>query len=424
MVAGAPRYTHSAEARIAMTNDTIETTRVDAPKTKGRRGMTWAIAGVVILVVGVLIWRIAQKGKHMDGPPKMGPSPVKVATVQRGQLPVIISALGTVTPLATVTVKNQVAGQLVQVAYKEGQDVKKGDVLAVIDPRPYQAALEQAQGTLAKDEAALANAKLDLARYEELIKEDSVSRQQLDTQRATLRQAEAQLTTDRGAISTAQVNLSYTKIVSPIDGRVGLRKVDQGNFIGAGEATGLVVITQLHPISVLFPIPEDELAPIAKRFKAGNAIAVTVYDRSGNNKLAEGQLITIDNVVDTTTGTVRLRAQFTNDDETLYPQQFVNVQILVDTLSDALLMPTAGIQRGQNGTFVYVVGAGDVVQSRPVKLGASHESVIAVLEGLNEGERVVVDGTDRLRDGATVVVAAGGSTGGPAPSAPRADAGK
>jgi membrane fusion protein, multidrug efflux system len=413
-----------------MRNDNTENTRIEqpAPAHPKRRWLTWVIVAVVLVIAGVALRRLAHKNDGMaGGPPKPGPSPVKVATIARGQLPIVLSALGTVTPLATVTVKNQVGGQLVQVAFKEGQDVKKGDLLVQIDPRPYQAALTQAEGTLAKDEAALANAKLDLSRYEELIKEDSVSRQQLDTQRATLRQAEATLTTDRGNIDAARVNLSYTKIVSPIDGRVGLRKVDQGNYVAAGDANGLVVITQIHPISVIFPIPEDELAPITKRFKAGNALAVTVFDRTGTNKLGEGQLVTIDNVVDTTTGTVRLRAQFTNDDELLYPQQFVNVQILVDTMSDALLMPTAGVQRGSQGTYVYVVAEDDTVKSRPVKLGPAHEGTIAITDGLKEGERVVVDGTDRLRDGAKVIVAAGGAPKadpGPPPSAPRADAGQ
>ncbi|MBC7794585.1 MAG: MdtA/MuxA family multidrug efflux RND transporter periplasmic adaptor subunit [Clostridia bacterium] len=385
-----------------------ENTRVELPKTtRTRRIANWAIVAVVLVIAALLLRRLADKsdGKNaLHSPPD---APVKVALVQRGQLPIVLSALGTVTPLATVTVKNQVAGQIVQVAFKEGQDVKKGDLLVQIDPRPYQAALGQAEGTLAKDEAALANAKLDLSRYEELIKEDSVSRQQLDTQRATMRQAEATLKTDQALIDTARVNLSYAKLISPIDGRVGLRKIDQGNYIAAGDATGLVVITQLHPISVLFPIPEDELAPIIKRFRAGNALAVTVYDRTGKNKLGEGQLSTIDNVVDTTTGTVRLRAQFANEDELLYPQQFVNVQILVDTLRDAMLLPAAGVQRGSQGTFVYVVGEGDTVQTRQVKLGASHEGLIAILEGVKEGERVVVDGTDRLRDGTKVIVAAG-----------------
>lgn len=414
-----------------------ENTRIEQAPQKKRRILTWVIVFVVLVVAGAFLRRLANKPDAMTGKPQLGPSPVKVATITRGQLPIVLSALGTVTPLATVTVKNQVAGQITQIAFKEGQDVKKGDLLVQIDPRPYQAALTQAEGTQARDDAALANAKLDLARYEELIKEDSVSRQQLDTQRATLRQAEATLKTDQGAIDTARVNLSYTRITSPIDGRVGLRKVDLGNFVSAGDATGLVVITQIHPISVLFPIPEDELAPIAKRFKAGNALTVTVFDRTGTNKLGEGQLVTIDNVVDTTTGTVRLRAQFTNDEELLYPQQFVNVQILVDTLPEALLMPTAGVQRGSQGTYVYVVADGDTVQTRPVKLGPSHEGNIAVLEGLKDGERVVVDGTDRLRDGAKVIVAAGGAPSPtnpdagpsatdhkPQPSAPRADSGR
>ncbi len=357
---------------------------------------------LVILAVVFILRRIESAAEGRGKKPPQGPTPVRTAVAERGDLPVILDALGTVTSLATVTVRSQAAGNITQIGFREGQDVKRGDLIAQIDSRPYQAALAQAEGQLARDEAALKNAEIDLERYEKLIAEDSVSRQQLDTQRAAVRQAQATLKTDEGQVSAARVNLSYTRITSPIDGRVGLRKVDVGNYVAAGDAASIVVITQLHPISVIFPIPESELAPVAKRFRGGATLAVTVFDRSGDIELARGTLTTIDNVVDTSTGTVKMRATFDNNDELLTPNQFVNVRVLVDTLANTVVMPTAGVQRGADGPFVYVID-GDTAKARQVKLGAAFEGRIAVLQGLDGGEQVAIEGTDRLRDGAKVV---------------------
>jgi multidrug efflux system membrane fusion protein len=357
---------------------------------------------VGLLALGLIAYRIHTAAEGRGKKPPQGPTPVRTVIAERTDLPLMLDALGTVTSLATVTVRSQVAGQIVQIGFREGQDVKKGDLLAQIDPRPFQAALDQAEGQLARDEAALNNAKIDLARYEKLIEEDSVSRQQLDTQRSTVNQAQATLKTDQAQISAAKVNLSFARITSPVDGRVGLRKVDVGNYITAGDATGIVVITQLHPISVVFPVPEDGLAAVSKRFRAGAQIAVTVYDRSGDNALAAGKLVTIDNVVDTSTGTVKMRAMFENEDEGLTPNQFVNVRVLVDTLANAVTMPTAGIQRGADGTFVYVID-GDTAHAKPVKLGPAFEGKIAVVQGLDGGEQVAIEGTDRLKEGAKVI---------------------
>ncbi len=359
---------------------------------------------VAVLVVGLIVRRIQSSAEGRGKKPPQGPTPVRTVLAERGDLPVMLDALGTVTSLATVTVRSQVAGQITQIAFKEGQDVKKGDLLAQIDPRPYQAALDQAEGALARDEAALKNAEIDLARYEKLIEEDSVSRQQLDTQRAAVRQAQATLKTDQGQVAGARVNVSFARITAPVDGRVGLRKVDVGNYVSAGDTNGIVVITQLHPISVVFPVPEDELAAVSKRFRSGAQLKVTVYDRGGDTMLAEGTLSTIDNVVDTTTGTVKMRAMFENADEALTPNQFVNVRVVVDTMSNAVIMPTAGVQRGADGTFVYVI-EGDTAKMRTVKLGPALEGRIAVLQGLDGGEQIAVEGTDRLRDGAKVMTA-------------------
>ena len=368
-----------------------------------KKNLRIAIPVLVALLAAVLIVRRIQSAAEDRGrKPPQGPTPVRTVIAERGDLPIMLDALGTVTSLATVTVRSQVAGQITQIAFREGQDVKKGDLLVQIDPRPYQAALDQAEGALARDEAALKNAEIDLARYEKLIEEDSVSRQQLDTQRATVRQAQATLKSDQGQIAAARVNVTFARITAPVDGRVGLRKVDVGNYVSAGDATGIVVITQLHPISVVFPVPEDQLAAVAKRFRSGAQLKVTVYDRGGNNVLAEGTLSTIDNVVDTATGTVKMRALFENADETLTPNQFVNVRVLVDTMSNAVIMPTAGVQRGAEGTFVYVI-EGDTAKMRPVKLGPAFEGRIAVTQGLDGGEQIAIEGTDRLRDGATVM---------------------
>lgn len=335
-----------------------------------------------------------------------GPVPVTVAAAATGDIQLHIPALGTVTPLATVTVKTQISGILQKIAFTEGQLVRQGDLLAQIDPRPYEAAVQQMQGNLRRDQALLADAKLDLKRYEGLVKEDSIAVQQLDTQRALVDQYEGTIESDEGQLKTAQVNLIYTRIVSPVNGRVGLRQVDQGNYVTPGDAAGIVVINQVQPITVIFPIPEDNVPSLSQQLRIDNTLTVDAYDRTNSAKLAEGKLLTLDNAIDVTTGTVKLRALFANTDGVLFPNQFVNVQLLQQTLQNQIVMPNSAVRRGApNGvvtTFVYVVNADQTVSVRAVKLGVVDGERVAVAAGLAVGERVVTEGGDRLRDGAKV----------------------
>jgi len=327
---------------------------------------------------------------------------VGLATVTKGDIPIIVRALGTVTPLATVTVKTQITGQLIQVAFTEGQLVKKGDLLAVVDPRPYEVALQQATGTLEKDEALLKNANIDLERYRTLVSQNSVSRQIFDTQAALVRQYEATLVTDRAGVDSAKLNLVYTRIVAPTDGRIGLRLVDQGNYVTMADATGICVITLMQPMSVMFTIPEDTLPSVRRRLKDGATLQATALDRAQKTELGVGKLATTDNQIDTTTGTLKMRSLFDNTDEALFPNQFVNIRLLVDTVKDAIVVPVAAVQRGQPGTFVYRVKPDDTVEIRVVETGATDGDKIAVLKGLVLNDQVVIDGTDRLRDGAKI----------------------
>jgi len=308
--------------------------------------------GVGLAIVAGAGWYIAQNAQT---PParqagRFGagqPTPVGLATAARGEIPVVLRALGTVTPLQTVNVKTQITGQLVKVDFKEGQMVQKGDLLALVDPRPYEVALQQAIGQQQRDEALLRNAQTDLERYRKLVAQDSIARQQLDTQQSLVRQYEAALVIDQAAVDAARLNLDYTRIVAPITGRIGLRGVDPGNHVSMGDTTPICILIQLQPISVVFTIPEDALPPVRDRLKAGARLDVRVLDRTQKNELATGRLDTHDNVIDTTTGTVKLRAVFENKDEALFPNQFVNVRLLVDTVKDATIVPVAAIQRGQ-----------------------------------------------------------------------------
>jgi multidrug efflux system membrane fusion protein len=346
-----------------------------------------------------------------------GPMPVGTAEVAKGDMPVVLSALGTVTPLATVTVKTQINGQLTEVAFKEGQMVKKGDFLAQIDPRPYEVALAQARGQLAKDTALLHGAEVDLARYKTLVAQNSIARQQLDTQTYLVEQDRGIVQADQAQVDNQLLNLTYCRIVAPVGGRVGLRQVDPGNYVQTSDANGIVVITQVQPISVIFTIPEDSLPAVLKPVHAGETLAADAFDRTNKNKIAGGTLGTIDNQIDTTTGTVRLRAVFENSDQSLFPNQFVNIRLRVDTLKDAAIVPVAAIQRGAPGPFVYVVKPDSTVSARPVKLGPAEDQKIAVLDGVKPGETVVVDGADRLKEGAKVVLTEPGAPGGGAPAA-------
>ena len=336
------------------------------------------------------------------------PVAVSVATVASGGITVRIPALGTITPLATVTVKTPISGTLQKILFKEGQLVKEGDPLALIDPRPYEAALDQAQGNLRRDQALLVEARLDLKRYEELITQDSVAQQQVDTQRSLVDQDIGTVASDEANIKTAKINLVYCHITSPVTGRVGLRQVDQGNYVTPGDANGLVVITQLQPITAIFPIPEDNVTKVMQRLHDGATLTAEAYDRTNSAKLSDGKVLTVDNQIDVTTGTVKLRALFDNKDNTLFPNQFVNIQLVVDDLKNQVVMPNAAVHRGApNGvtaTFVYLVNADGTVSVRPVTLGVVDGENVGVTAGLTPGQVVVTEGGDRLRDGVPVSV--------------------
>jgi multidrug efflux system membrane fusion protein len=396
------------------------------PGTRWTRGKASAkrnwlpILGVIVGAF-LLAWIIRPSHNTQTAGGRFGnniPMAVNVAKAQKGDIPVILNGLGTVTPLATVTVRTQISGQLQQIAFTEGQMVKAGDFLVQIDPRPYQAALEQAQGALAHDQALLKNAQLDLERYRKLVAEDSIAGQTRDTQEALVRQYQGTVATDQGAVDNAKLNLAYCHIVSPVTGRVGLRQVDQGNYVTPSDTNGIVVVTQLQPITVLFPLPEENVLQVTKPLHSGAKLPVTALNSSNTVTLATGVLTNIDNQIDTTTGTFKLRAQFDNADETLFPNQFVNIQLLVDTLHDQTIVPTASIQRGAPGTFVYVVNTADsTVSVKPVKLGITQGEKQAILSGINPGDMVVTDGVDRLKDGAKVILPgaeppAGGPPGG------------
>lgn len=378
------------------------------PKPPARRSVWPRIAGLLIglLVVGGVAWIIlrphaaqqARGGRFSLS----GAMPVVAATAQKGDVAETLNALGTVTPLAMVTVRTQINGQLVQVAFTEGQEVNKGDFLAQVDPRPYQLALDQSTGQLLHDQALLKNAELDLGRFRTLAAQDSIARQQVDTQQYLVHQYEGTVRTDQALVDNAKLNLAYCHIVAPVAGRIGLRQVDQGNYVQISDPNGIVVITQLKPISVIFTLPEDNLPAIFKRLHAGATLQVTAFDRTQTTKLATGTLMTLDNQIDTTTGTVKLRAQFDNADESLFPNQFVNAQLLVDTLHDATVIPNAAVQRGAPGTFVYLIKPDDTVTVRPVKLGPADGERVAIESGLVPGDKVVVDGADKLREGAKI----------------------
>ncbi len=366
----------------------------------------WPTAFLAFLIIAGLAFHVL---KPAAPPPAASPAestarpvPVGVAAAVTGDFDVTIEALGTVTPIATVSVAAEVSGKLVRIFYEEGQMVKAGDVLAEIDPRPYENTLHQAQGQLLRDQALLDNARIDLERYRRLVKQDSAPRQQLDTQDSLVHQDEGTVKIDQAAVDSAQLNLDYCAIKAPVTGRVGLRLVDLGNYVSAGSTNGIVVITQLQPITVIFPVAEDHLPGVMKQLLAGKKLPVETYDRGGAALLAKGFLATVDNQVDPTTGTVKFKAQFDNHDLSLFPNQFVNVHLLAETLRDAVIIPSAAVQYGPAGEFAYVVGGDGTVAMRPVKLSPAESDRVAVLAGLKAGERVVTAGADRLRDGAKV----------------------
>lgn len=380
-----------------------------------RHQFPWRFFLIIFLAAAGIFWLVhthsgktatqtaASGGKH-GGSAGGGPQSVAVVTAQKGSIPITVSALGTVTPLATVTVRTQIAGQLTQVAFREGQIVKAGDFLAQVDPRPYQLQLEQAQGALQRDEGLLADAQRDLTRYQILVAQDSISRQQLDTQEATVQQDIGAVAIDKAQIDTAKLNLIYCHITAPISGRIGLRQVDTGNYVQTSDVNGIVVIAQTEPISVLYSVPEDNIPAIMTRIAAGAQLTATAYDRAFAKVLATGVLETVDNVIDTSTGTVKIRANFDNKNDLLFPNQFVNVQLLVDTLQNVIVLPVSAIQHGTPGTFVYVVKPDNTVTVTKITTGPSQGENIAVLSGLDVGQIVVSDGADKLKEGAKVIL--------------------
>ncbi|SDC40903.1 MdtA/MuxA family multidrug efflux RND transporter periplasmic adaptor subunit [Paraburkholderia lycopersici] len=393
-----------------------------AAASRGRRGKFIAL-GVVIVVAGIVLARWQPWNKALSGgnaPPASGArmrhggpgamanmaQPVSVATARAGDMPIVITALGTVTPLADVTVRTQLSGTLQDVSFQEGQMVKKGDVLAQIDPRPYQISLANAEGQLARDEALLATARLDLKRYQTLLSQDSIASQQVDTQASLVKQYEGTVKSDRANIDTYKLDLAYARITAPVSGRVGLRQVDPGNYVTPGDTNGIVVLTQLEPISVIFTTSEDNLPSIMKQLRAGTKLSVTAYDRSNTTMLEAGSLQTIDNQIDTTTGTVKLRASFANHEQALFPNQFVNARLLVDTIHNAVIVPTSAVLNGSQGQYVYVVKPDNTVTVRLVKVGPVDAERTSIASGLAVGERVVTDGSDRLREGAKITIPA------------------
>ena len=387
---------------------------------KRRTRWFWTIAGLALVVIAGLLWRHpwSTTKPTASGRAALALVPtVRVAKAQTGDIPVTFDALGTVTPLANVTVRTQISGQLMALGFREGQMVAKGDFLAQVDPRPYQVALEQDQGQLARDQALLHQAQIDLARYRLLARQDSIARQQVDDQESLVQQYQGTVKSDQGLVDSAHLNLVYCHITAPVAGRVGLRQVDQGNYVQTSDTNGLVVITQLQPITVIFALPEDDLPAILRAMQDGSPLEVAASDRSNSAVLARGKLAALDNQVDTTTGTVKLRAEFANTDLALFPNQFVNAKLTVRVLRDALVIPSSAVLTGAPGTFVYKVGADNTVSVQTVTPGPALGEVTSVTAGLSLGDVVVIDGTDRLKDGAKVAVVAGSAA---VPGAPDA----
>ena len=369
-----------------------------------RRG---AWAALAILLAAAAVWWLYHRATGQTAANRGAfnqPLPVVVAQVTTSDIRIIYNALGTVTPLATVTVRSQISGQITQIDFTEGQTVNQGDLLAIVDPRPYEAALEQVEGTQAKDLALLKQAQDDLARYQKLEKQDSIAQQTVDDQAHLVNQYVAQTKVDQAAVDNAKLNLAYCHITAPVTGHAGLRLVDIGNYVTANDTTGLVVVTQQQPITVIFSLPEDDLPTIMQRLAAGATLQVVAYDRSNTTKLATGALAAIDSQIDTTTGTVKMRAQFDNKDGALFPMQFVNVQLLVNTLQNTTVIPTSALERGAPGTFVYVANPDNTVKVTPIKIGPVDGEKVAVTSGIPVGTKVVVDGADKLKDNAKIVL--------------------
>jgi multidrug efflux system membrane fusion protein len=387
-----------------------------------KRGLIWVV--FLLIIVGVAGYAVYRAGHPAVGVQKgqggggggggfgggggrgagLGPVPVVVTKVARSSIPVYLNGLGNVSAYYTVTVKSRVDGQLMKLHFNEGDLVQEGQVLIEIDPRPYQVQLDMSQATLAHDQAVLANAKVDLDRYTQLVQTDAIPSQQLDTQKALVAQYEATDKQDLANIENAKLQLVYSKVTAPITGVVGLRLVDPGNIVHASDANGMITITQLQPIAVLFTIPEDSLPAVTQKLRAGAHLPVDAYNRDNSKKLASGMLVTLDNQIDNTTGTSKLKAVFDNKDNALFPQQFVNIRLLVDTLGNQIVVPNVAVQNGQQGTFVYVVDEDSRVHLKPVQVGITTQTSADILGGITDGDQVVVDGTDRLIENAVVRV--------------------
>ena len=384
-----------------------------------RRWWIWLLAASLLGIV--LYTQLSKSGRTAEAPGKPGAAlnqmsvAVTAVAAKKGDIGIYLTGLGSVTPIHTVTVKSRVDGELMKVYYKEGQTVKKGALIAEIDPRPYQAQLTQAQGQMIRDQALLRNAKLDLQRYRTLSSQDSIAEQQYATQKSLVRQLEGTVKFDQGQIDNAKLQTIYSRITAPVSGRLGLRIVDPGNIIHATDTTGLCIITQLEPITVIFTIPEDSLPPVLEKLRAGERLPVDAFNREQTKKIATGSLLTIDNQIDPNSGTVRFRAEFPNKDHKLFPNQFVNARLLLDTKRGATVVPTAAIQRSPQGTYVYLVKADQTVTVRQVKLGPSEGDETAIDEGLVPGDRVVVEGAERLREGSKVELKGPGA---PTPAKP------
>jgi multidrug efflux system membrane fusion protein len=377
----------------------------------------WIAAAVIVVIAAIFYWRHSSTDNEAAGSQSTQQrpagsrqgmrgalAPVQAATATSESVPRYLTGLGTITAANTVTVRSRVDGQLLAIHFLEGQQVKAGDLLAEIDPSQFKIALAQAQGQLAKDQATLANARRDLARFQQLVKTNLVSRQEMDAQQALVNESIGTIKADEAAVASAQLQLDWSRITAPIDGRVGLKQVDVGNQISSSDTAGIVVLTQTHPIDLIFTLPEGDIATVVKAQKAGAALVVEAWDRTNKLKLSSGSLLSLDNQIDATTGTIKLKARFNNEDDALFPNQFVNARMLVDTQQNAVVIPTAALQMGNEGNFVWVLNSEDKVSKHLVTTGIQDSQKVVVTAGLSAGDRVITDGIDRLTEGAKVEV--------------------